>query len=94
MTGELHYSTILAHCPLPKDLEALGVALGQCLQPGDFVGFIGDLGAGKTSLIRAMVRGLCQTLACDSEPRVSSPSYTLSQTYELSSLSSASHGPL
>ena len=41
----------------PERTHALGVALGQRLQPGDFVGLIGDLGAGKTHFARGVAAG-------------------------------------
>lgn len=39
------------------ETEALGEALGRVVQPGDFVGLIGDLGAGKTRFVRGLSRG-------------------------------------
>ncbi|MFP2924737.1 tRNA (adenosine(37)-N6)-threonylcarbamoyltransferase complex ATPase subunit type 1 TsaE [Pyxidicoccus sp. 3LG] len=41
----------------PEETHALGVKLGALLQPGDFVGLIGDLGAGKTHLVRGVAEG-------------------------------------
>jgi tRNA threonylcarbamoyl adenosine modification protein YjeE len=38
--------------------ERLGVALGQRLRPGQVLALTGDLGAGKTTLVRALARGL------------------------------------
>ena len=40
------------------ELEAEGEALGQSLAPGALVTFEGDLGAGKTTFIKAVARGL------------------------------------
>jgi tRNA threonylcarbamoyladenosine biosynthesis protein TsaE len=40
------------------ELEAEGEALGRRLEPGELVTFEGDLGAGKTTLIQAVARGL------------------------------------
>jgi tRNA threonylcarbamoyladenosine biosynthesis protein TsaE len=39
-------------------LEAEGEALGRCLEPGELVTFEGELGAGKTTFIQAVARGL------------------------------------
>ncbi len=36
---------------------ALGERLGQLIRPGDFVGLIGQLGAGKTQLVRGIAEG-------------------------------------
>ncbi|XXF75255.1 tRNA (adenosine(37)-N6)-threonylcarbamoyltransferase complex ATPase subunit type 1 TsaE [Myxococcaceae bacterium GXIMD 01537] len=41
----------------PEETHRLGVKLGALLQPGDFVGLIGDLGAGKTHLVRGVAEG-------------------------------------
>ena len=41
-----------------SETEALGVALGQLMQPGDVLALVGDLGAGKTCLARGVARGL------------------------------------
>ncbi|MGH7525073.1 MAG: tRNA (adenosine(37)-N6)-threonylcarbamoyltransferase complex ATPase subunit type 1 TsaE, partial [Gemmatimonadales bacterium] len=40
------------------ELEAEGEALGRTLPPGALVTFEGDLGAGKTTLVQAVARGL------------------------------------
>lgn len=40
------------------ELVAEGEALGRSLPPGSVVAFEGELGAGKTTFIRAIVRGL------------------------------------
>jgi tRNA threonylcarbamoyladenosine biosynthesis protein TsaE len=42
----------------PEDTRTLGEALGRVLQDGDFVGLVGDLGAGKTELARGIARGV------------------------------------
>lgn len=39
-------------------MVALGRALADCLEPGDVLGFVGDLGAGKTHLIQGILEGL------------------------------------
>jgi tRNA threonylcarbamoyladenosine biosynthesis protein TsaE len=42
----------------PAETRALGEALGRVLQDGDFVGLVGELGAGKTELARGIARGV------------------------------------
>ncbi len=60
---------------------ALGAALARGLAPGLVIHLVGDLGAGKTTLVRGMLRGL------GFEGRVKSPTYTLVELYPFSSLS-------
>jgi N-acetylmuramate 1-kinase len=59
--------------------ETAGEALAARLQAGDVVLIEGDLAAGKTTLVRGMVRGLG-----GEEHAVSSPTFVLVQTYDCS----------
>jgi tRNA threonylcarbamoyladenosine biosynthesis protein TsaE len=61
------------------ETEAAGAALAADLARGDVVLVRGDLGAGKTTL----VRGACRALGV-TEP-VTSPTFTIGQVYEGSS---------
>lgn len=64
-----------------KDEEAtirLGEDIAAALRPGDAVALHGDLGAGKTTLARGLVRAF----AGNRELEVPSPTFTLVQTYE------------
>lgn len=58
-----------------EETEALGACLAERLRPGDLVLLSGDLGAGKTTLIRGACRALGVT-----EP-VTSPTFTIGQRY-------------
>src|SRR6476620_10025442 len=55
--------------------------LALLIGPGDVITLSGDLGAGKTSAARAMIR----YLAGDDELQVPSPTFTLAQSYDLPS---------
>ncbi|MEM7694913.1 MAG: tRNA (adenosine(37)-N6)-threonylcarbamoyltransferase complex ATPase subunit type 1 TsaE [Pseudomonadota bacterium] len=56
----------------------LGADIAAILAPGDSVGLVGDLGAGKTTLARAILRAL----ANDPAMEVPSPTFTLVQIYD------------
>ena len=59
--------------------DRLANDLAAALAPGDLVTLSGDLGAGKTTLARAVIR----TLADDDRIEVPSPTFTFLQLYEL-----------
>ena len=72
MIGTRHF------LPDEASTTAYGAALAEDLQPGDLVLLKGDLGAGKSTLARALVRALVG----DPELEVPSPSFALVQPYE------------
>jgi tRNA threonylcarbamoyladenosine biosynthesis protein TsaE len=59
----------------PRETEAVGARLAERLRPGHIVLVSGELGAGKTTLIR----GACRALGVD-EPVVS-PTFTIGRRY-------------
>jgi len=61
----------------PEDTEALGAALWQALPAKCLLFLYGDLGAGKTTLVRGLLRAAGHTCA------VKSPTYTLVEEYEV-----------
>jgi tRNA threonylcarbamoyladenosine biosynthesis protein TsaE len=58
-----------------RETEAVAAALGELLQRGDLVVLVGDLGAGKTTFVKGVARGLGVR-----EP-VTSPTFTIVQEY-------------
>ncbi|MGB9150638.1 MAG: tRNA (adenosine(37)-N6)-threonylcarbamoyltransferase complex ATPase subunit type 1 TsaE [Burkholderiales bacterium] len=60
--------------------QQLGRELLSCLVPGMTIYLRGNLGAGKTSLVRGMLQGL------GFHGKVKSPTYTLVEPYEVSHL--------
>lgn len=60
----------------PEQTDAIGRWVGQRLWPGAFVALIGDLGAGKTRLARAILAGL------GVQRTGGSPTFTLLWEYE------------
>ncbi len=63
--------------------ESLGQQLAARLRPGDCLLLHGELGAGKTTLVRGLARGL----GCDPD-HVSSPTFVTLQVYD------GTHAPL
>jgi tRNA threonylcarbamoyladenosine biosynthesis protein TsaE len=59
----------------PTETEALGARVAATLRPGDVVLVAGELGAGKTTLVRGACRELGVTVP------VTSPTFTIGQRY-------------
>lgn len=65
----------IAHTDAAEATRDLGAALAACLLPHDVVVLTGDLGAGKTTLVQGIARGLGAT------EHVASPTFTLVREY-------------
>ena len=65
--------TFISHSP--EDTLKLGERWAALLQPGDVIALHGDLGAGKTQLVKGIARGL------QISDRVQSPSFALLNGY-------------
>jgi tRNA threonylcarbamoyladenosine biosynthesis protein TsaE len=62
---------------------ALGAALAALVRRGDVIALWGDLGAGKTTLARGLIRALPAVAGeAAAEEEVPSPTFTLVQVYE------------
>jgi len=59
----------------PEDTVRLGEELARMLRPGDVVALVGELGSGKTTLVKGIAQGLFVK-----EP-VISPSFLLARSY-------------
>ncbi|MDQ4061431.1 MAG: tRNA (adenosine(37)-N6)-threonylcarbamoyltransferase complex ATPase subunit type 1 TsaE [Pseudomonadota bacterium] len=64
--------------PSATETERLAEAVAAMTRPGDLLALEGDLGAGKTTFARALIR----TLADDPGLDVPSPTFTLVQSYD------------
>jgi tRNA threonylcarbamoyladenosine biosynthesis protein TsaE len=65
----------VAHTDTADATRELGAALAACLLPHDVVVLTGELGAGKTTLVQGIARGLGAT------EHVASPTFTLVREY-------------
>ncbi|NLY90968.1 MAG: tRNA (adenosine(37)-N6)-threonylcarbamoyltransferase complex ATPase subunit type 1 TsaE [Firmicutes bacterium] len=68
--------TLIVWSDSPAETEELGKILGGILQPGDLFFLSGDLGSGKTLLVRGVTLGL------DSAETATSPTFALIHRYE------------
>ena len=59
--------------------EAFGARMAACCRTGGLIFFHGELGAGKTTLVRGLLRAL------DHTGPVKSPTYALVESYQLAS---------
>ena len=66
--------TFISHSPV--ETESLGEQWGRDALPGLVIGLSGDLGAGKTQLVKGFARGL------DITSRIHSPTFALINIYE------------
>lgn len=61
----------------PEETISIGEKLARYFSPGDIVCLIGDLGSGKTTMVKGIAKGLKI-----SQTRVNSPTFVLMNVYE------------
>lgn len=61
-----------------EQFQEFGVSLGRLIPSSFVIGINGELGSGKTTLVRS----LCQGLGCSSLEFVTSPTFVLMQEYQ------------
>ncbi len=67
---------MIVHVPNPTEMEKLGAILASACQVGMLIFLQGELGAGKTTLVRGFVSSLGHS------GTVKSPTYTLVEPYD------------
>ncbi|GJM14690.1 MAG: hypothetical protein DHS20C13_00170 [Thermodesulfobacteriota bacterium] len=68
--------TIELHLNNTDETLKLGEIIGKSLNPGSIIALVGDLGAGKTVLVKGIAKGL----GIDEEPN--SPTFVIMNSYE------------
>jgi tRNA threonylcarbamoyladenosine biosynthesis protein TsaE len=58
------------------EMKLFGAKLGRLLVGGECIELVGDVGAGKTTLVKGVARGL------EIEETIQSPSFTISRVYD------------
>lgn len=68
-------SLLQFYVPTADDMVELGRVIGKLLRSGDIIALVGDLGMGKTTLVRGIGNGL------DIDSHITSPTFTLIKEY-------------
>lgn len=77
LTGaRLRYTGEVIFVDSVRAMQDFGERLGAVLKGGEVIELVGDVGAGKTTLVRGLARGL------GIEETVQSPSFTINRVYD------------
>jgi tRNA threonylcarbamoyladenosine biosynthesis protein TsaE len=66
---------LVFHTETSDETQDIGKAIGRLLKPGDLISLVGEMGAGKTTLVQGIAQGL------ESTEHVTSPTFTLINEY-------------
>ncbi len=66
----------MVHISSEQQTKAFGAQIGALLKGGELIELIGDVGAGKTTFVKGLARGL------DIDEAIQSPSFTISRVYD------------
>lgn len=72
----MHYASCVIRVSKEEETLRIGEAIGKLLKPGDIIALMGELGAGKTVLVKGIARGL----GVEEEP--SSPTFVIMNAYQ------------
>jgi len=75
LKGRIQYKKYISNGP--DETKDIGYRLGKMLRPGDVVGLYGELGSGKTT----MVKGIARALGIE-EKEIMSASFTIITEYD------------
>ena len=65
----------MVHIANEQAMTDLGLRIGSLLRGGEIIELVGDVGAGKTTFVKGLARGL------EIDEDIQSPSFTISRTY-------------
>lgn len=71
-------TNVLFHTKSPSETIRIGKGIGRFLKPGDVVALVGELGTGKTQIIKGLAAGA----GVGKPTYISSPSFTLINEYK------------
>lgn len=64
------------HLPTEEETKAFAAQIGAFLKGGETIELVGDVGAGKTTFVKGLARGL------GIDEAIQSPSFTISRVYD------------